>query len=442
MSSPSSFAALGLADFLLAGLAALDFRQPTAVQLQAIPPAAEGRDVVVRAPTGSGKTLAFSLPLLQRLSEQPNPPAPGTARALVLVPTRELAEQVGGVLARLGNTRDLHTVVAYGGVPMDQQIAGLAAGADVLVATPGRLLDLLHREALVLTKTTSVVLDEADRMLAAGFARELDAIFAALPKRRQVLLFSATWPDSVRRLAADRLQRPLTIDSSAEKSAKAAIRQWVVPVDKKRKPGLLVHLLREHGWAQVLVFVKTRAGAEQLLDFLHGKAIAAEAIHGDRDQGDRLAVLDAFRNGELRLLVATDVAARGLDIAGLPAVVNYDLPTVAEDYIHRIGRTGRAGLKGEAVSLVCADEAPLLAAIERLTRLALSRDEEPGFEPKHAVPFTSGPSAVQPKVKKALPRPSTAQAGRPRPGAPTPPRHGPARSAGGPAGGRKGGRSR
>jgi superfamily II DNA/RNA helicase len=269
-----------------------------------------------------------------------------------------------------------------------------------MVATPGRLLDLQRQNALKLNGVTMLVLDEADRMLDLGFSRELDQILAALPKMRQTLLFSATFSDPIRALANRLLRDPVKIETAPRNTTVQAIKQWVVPVDKKRKPELFLQLLKRHGWGQVLAFVKTRRGVDELVELLAAKRIDADSIHGDKPQPARLRALERFKAGEVRILVATDVAARGLDIDDLPVVVNVDLPIVAEDYVHRTGRTGRAGASGEAVSLVCADEVNQLAAIELLTRQTLQRIEEPGFAPDHRVPETNASGQVIKKPKK------------------------------------------
>jgi superfamily II DNA/RNA helicase len=276
----------------------------------------------------------------------------------------------------------------------------LRKGLDVLVATPGRLLDLYRQNAVKFTQLQTLVLDEADRMLDLGFSRELDAVFAALPKQRQTLLFSATFSDAIRAMAGALLNNPLSIEVSPRNTTVKSVRQWVVPVDKKRKPELFLHLLKKKRWGQVLVFVKTRKGVDQLVETLAAQRITADAIHGDKPQPARLRALERFKAGEVQILVATDVAARGLDIDDLPQVVNFDLPIVAEDYIHRIGRTGRAGASGEAISLVCADEVQLLSAIETLTGQVLPRAEEPGFVPDHRVPATDARGQVLKKPKK------------------------------------------
>jgi ATP-dependent RNA helicase RhlE len=395
-----SFVTLGLIDPLLRTLETLGYTAPTPVQAQAIPAVLAGRDMMAAAQTGTGKTAGFALPLLQRLTMEGPQVASNSVRVLVLVPTRELAEQVHESFRAYGAGLPLRTFVAYGGVSINPQMMKLRKGLDVLVATPGRLLDLYRQNAVRFDQLQTLVLDEADRMLDLGFSRELDAVFAALPGKRQTLLFSATFSDQIRAMAGKLLANPLSIEVSPRNTTVKAIRQWVVPVDKKRKPELFLHLLKKKRWGQVLVFVKTRKGVDQLVATLQAQAISADSIHGDKPQPARLRALERFKAGEVKILVATDVAARGLDIDDLPQVVNFDLPIVAEDYIHRTGRTGRAGASGDAVSLVCADEAPLLAAIETLTGQTLQRSEEPGFEPGHRVPDTNTSGQVIKKPKK------------------------------------------
>jgi ATP-dependent RNA helicase RhlE len=395
-----TFASLGLIDALLSALDTLEYKIPTPVQTQAIPAVLAGRDLMAAAQTGTGKTAGFALPLLQRLTMEGPQVASNSVRVLVLVPTRELAEQVHQSFRDYGRHLPLRTHVAYGGVSINPQMMKLRKGLDVLVATPGRLLDLYRQNAVKFIQLQTLVLDEADRMLDLGFSRELDAIFAALPRQRQTLLFSATFSDPIRAMADTLLRDPVRVEASPRNTAARSVRQWVIPVDKKRKPELFVHLLKQKRWRQVLVFVKTRKGVDQLVDDLRARGIGADSIHGDKPQPARLRALERFKAGEVQILAATDVAARGLDIDDLPQVVNFDLPIVAEDYIHRIGRTGRAGASGEAVSLVAADEVPQLAAIETLTGKVLPRMEEPGFEPEHRVPATDARGQVLKKPKK------------------------------------------
>ncbi|MGA7479144.1 MAG: DEAD/DEAH box helicase, partial [Azonexus sp.] len=319
-----TFAALGLNAPLPETLDALGYQSPTTVQSKAIPAVLAGRDLMAAAQTGTGKTAAFALPLLQRLAAEETPVASNSVRALVLVPTRELAEQVNESFRAYGTNLPLRTYAVYGGVSINPQMMALRKGIDVVVATPGRLLDLFRQNAIKFGQLQVLVLDEADRMLDLGFSRELDAVFAALPKRRQTLLFSATFSDAIRAMAKALLRDPLAIEASPPNTAAQSVRQWVVPVDKKRKAELFCHLLRDRRWGQVLVFVKTRKGAEQLVATLLAKRIDADAIHGDKPQPARLRALERFKDGAVQILVATDVAARGLDIDDLPLVVNFD----------------------------------------------------------------------------------------------------------------------
>ncbi|WP_137887406.1 DEAD/DEAH box helicase [Pseudomonas sp. 2FE] len=395
-----TFASLGLIEPLLRALEALDYQTPTPVQTQAIPAVLAGRDLMAAAQTGTGKTAGFALPLLQRLTLEGPQVASNSVRALVLVPTRELAEQVHESFRVYGQHLPLSTYAVYGGVSINPQMMKLRKGIDVLVATPGRLLDLYRQNAVKFAQLQTLVLDEADRMLDLGFSEELRDIYAALPKKRQTLLFSATFSDAIRSLAGQTLDNPLSLEVSPRNVAANSVKQWVIPVDKKRKPELFSHLLKKQRWSQVLVFAKTRNGVDQLSELLQQQGVSADGIHGDKPQATRQRALDRFKNREVQILVATDVAARGLDIDDLPLVVNFDLPIVAEDYIHRIGRTGRAGASGQAISLVCADEVQLLSAIETLTRQTLQRIEEQDFEPEHRVPMTDPSGQVLKKPKK------------------------------------------
>lgn len=395
-----TFASLGLIEPLLRALETLGYQTPTPVQAQAVPAVLAGRDLMAAAQTGTGKTAGFALPLLQRLTQEGAVVAPNSVRALVLVPTRELAEQVHANIAEYAEHLPLRTYAVYGGVSINPQMMKLRKGVDLLVATPGRLLDLYRQNALKFSQLQTLVLDEADRMLDLGFSEELRDIYKALPKKRQTLLFSATFSDAIRLMAGQMLDDPLSIEVSPRNVAASSVKQWIVPVDKKRKPELFIYLLKQQHWKQVLVFAKTRNGVDQLVERLQGLGINADGIHGDKPQATRQRALDRFKASEVQILVATDVAARGLDIEDLPLVVNFDLPIVAEDYIHRIGRTGRAGATGEAISLVCADEVQLLSAIEMLTRQTLRRVAEPDFEPDHRVPETSASGEVLKKPKK------------------------------------------
>jgi ATP-dependent RNA helicase RhlE len=395
-----TFASLGLIEPLLRSLETLGYQTPTPVQAQAIPAVLAGRDLMAAAQTGTGKTAGFALPLLQLLAMEGPKVTANSARALILVPTRELAEQVHEAVRQYAENLPLRTYAVYGGVSINPQMMKLRGGVDVLVATPGRLIDLFRQNALKLNQLQTLVLDEADRMLDLGFSEELANIYRMLPKKRQTLLFSATFSDDIRLLAGQMLNDPLTVEVSPRNVAANTVKQWIVTVDKKRKAELFVHLMRKNKWKQVLVFAKTRNGVDALVEKLQGLGVNADGIHGDKPQATRQRALDRFKLSEVQILVATDVAARGLDIEDLPLVVNFDLPIVAEDYIHRIGRTGRAGATGEAISLVCADEVNMLSAIEMLTRQTLKRQNEPDFEPEHRVPDTDASGQVIKKPKK------------------------------------------
>ncbi|MDI2592133.1 DEAD/DEAH box helicase [Pseudomonas sp. N3-W] len=406
-----TFATLGLIEPLLRSLETLGYQTPTPVQAQAIPAVLAGRDLMAAAQTGTGKTAGFAVPLLQLLAMEGPKVASNSVRALILVPTRELAEQVHEAVRQYAENLPLSTYAVYGGVSINPQMMKLRKGVDVLVATPGRLLDLYRQKALKFNQLQTLILDEADRMLDLGFSEELGNIYRVLPKQRQTLLFSATFSDAIRTLAGQMLNDPLSIEVSPRNVAANTVKQWVVVVDKKRKPELFIHLLRKGKWKQVLVFAKTRNGVDALVEKLQGLGINADGIHGDKPQATRQRALDRFKASEVQILVATDVAARGLDIEDLPLVVNFDLPIVAEDYIHRIGRTGRAGSTGEAISLVCADEVNLLSAIETLTRQTLSRRIEQDFEPEHRVPDTDASGQVVKKPKKPK-KPKTSGGGK------------------------------
>ncbi|WP_305804206.1 DEAD/DEAH box helicase [Stenotrophomonas sp. YIM B06876] len=388
------FSHLGLSPYLLPALQrALQeqgYVQPTPVQQRAVPVIVQGRDVIAMAPTGSGKTAAFVVPLLQQFITRES----GAARAvpqLVLVPTRELALQVAETFTALAAhlPRRPKVVVAVGGVSINPQMMELRGGADVLVATPGRLLDLLSHNALSLKQLATLVLDEADRLLDLGFGEELAQILLKVPAKRQTLLFSATFPPAIARLAAAGLRDPqrIEIDSHAEQPE---ITQRAIRVDSGRRTQLLAHLLRQQGWPRALVFVGSRHGSEVVADKLAKAGVSAAALHGDLSNGRRLRVLQSFRTGEVQVLVATDVAARGIDIVQLPVVVNYDLPRSPADYTHRIGRTGRAGESGLAVSFVSADTEAHLRLIEKRQQLQIEREQVPGFEPQDV----AAPAAV------------------------------------------------
>jgi ATP-dependent RNA helicase RhlE len=376
------FSHLGLSAELLRAVEEQGYQEATPVQLRAIPAILAGRDVLAGAQTGTGKTAGFTLPLLQRLQEaDAGQRRPRRVRGLILVPTRELAAQVAESVGTYGRHLPYTSVVIYGGVSINPQIAALRRGVDIVIATPGRLLDHLQRGTLRLDSVETLVLDEADRMLDMGFIRDIRRIIGALPSARQNLLFSATFSPEIRRLAAGLLDRPEEIKVSPRRETAALISQIVHPVDKNRKRELLSHMIGAGNWRQVLVFMRTKHGANRLTKQLQSDGLAAVAIHGNKSQGARTRALAEFKQGKVRVLVATDIAARGLDIAELPHVVNYELPNVPEDYVHRIGRTGRAGQDGVALSLVCVDEHAHLAEIERLLKQSIDRVVVPGYEP-------------------------------------------------------------
>jgi ATP-dependent RNA helicase RhlE len=379
-----SFENLGLAKELLQAVHELGYTEPTPIQQQAIPAILNGGDLLAAAETGSGKTAAFTLPIMQRLADKATKgPSVGRPpiRALILVPTRELAAQVEECIIDYGKYLKLESMVMIGGVSINPQIRRLRARVDILVSTPGRLLDHVGQKTINLSNVQTLVLDEADRMLDMGFIRDIKKIMALLPKKRQNLLFSATLPMEIKALAAELLDEPALIEVSKPNSPVALITHKVHPCDQETKRALLAHLIKQHNWNQVLVFTRTKHGANRLAEFLEKRGINALAIHGNKSQTNRTNTLAQFKEGALQVLVATDIAARGLDIIDLPHVVNYELPYVPEDYVHRIGRTGRAGKTGDAVSLVSAAEIKLLIAIEQLLRMPIESEVVTGFEP-------------------------------------------------------------
>ncbi|VVS91157.1 DEAD/DEAH box helicase [Desulfoluna spongiiphila] len=394
-----SFASLGLFAPLCRAIDDEGYSAPFPIQAEAIPAILSGRDVMAAAQTGTGKTASYTLPLLQRLATGPGVRA-NHIRGLVLTPTRELAVQVAVDIAKYGRHLSLTSGVVYGGVKINPQMMKLRRGADVLVATPGRLLDLFSKNAVKFSQVEALVIDEADRMLDMGFAKDIQKIIALLPKGRQTLLFSATFSDEIRLLGDALLSTPVQIEVSPRNAPAESVKQWAYEVDKGKKRALLSHLVRHNDWKQVLVFVRTKKGADRLVRELGGDGLSAVAIHGDKSQGQRSRALVDFKAKKVRILIATDLAARGLDIRELPQVVNFDLPKVPETYIHRIGRTGRAGLQGMGISLVSADEVTLLAAIEGLIRQTLERDVEPGFVPTCKVPLTRQVTVRPKKPKK------------------------------------------
>ncbi|MGC2456381.1 MAG: DEAD/DEAH box helicase [Gallionellaceae bacterium] len=375
------FSSLGLSDEIVRAVSERGYTEPTPIQAQAIPVVLSGRDLMGGAQTGTGKTAGFTLPILQLLSASAKPTT-GKApiRVLVLIPTRELAAQVEESVRDYGKYLKLSSMTMIGGVNINPQIQRLKSRVDILVATPGRLLDHVQQKTVDLSHIEILVLDEADRMLDMGFIRDIKKILALLPKRRQNLLFSATFSDEIKLLADGLLNNPALIEVARRNATAELIEQKVYPVDRERKRELLVHLIKEHNWFQVLVFTRTKHGANRLAEQLNKAEIPALAIHGNKSQAARTRALAEFKTGKLQVLCATDIAARGIDISELPHVVNYELPNVPEDYVHRIGRTGRAGSEGEASSLVCVDELKLLKDIERLIKREIPVVKVPGFE--------------------------------------------------------------
>ena len=395
-----TFKTLGLAADILRAIDEQGYTEPTPIQHQAIPVILSGRDVMAAAQTGTGKTAGFTLPMLQRLSQSPIHKGRRPVRALVLTPTRELAAQVGDSVETYSRHLPLRSAVIFGGVKINPQIRKLRHGVDILVATPGRLLDHAGQKTVDLSQVEILVLDEADRMLDMGFIHDIRKVLALLPERKQSLLFSATFSKDIKRLAANLLERPKLIEVARQNSTAEGIQQVIHPVDKSRKRELLSHMIGSRNWQQVLVFTRTKHGANRLTQQLEKDGLTAAAIHGNKSQGARTRALAAFKTGKVRVLVATDIAARGLDIAQLPHVVNYELPNVAEDYVHRIGRTGRAGNEGEAVSLVCVDEHKLLKGIERLLKQRLPQVVLPGYEPDPSIkpePIQNGRNSRKPQ---------------------------------------------
>ena len=396
-----SFDSLGLMAELLRAVAAQGYSSPTPIQAKAIPEILAGHDMLAGAQTGTGKTAAFTLPMLQLLSAR----TAGThhPRALVLTPTRELAAQVDDSVRTYGAHMKLRSAVIFGGVGMQPQVDRLRRGVDIVVATPGRLLDHARQGTIDLSRIEILVLDEADRMLDMGFIHDIRKVLALLPAKRQNLLFSATYSDDIKRLADGLLHKPALIEVARRNTAAETVDQVVHPVAKERKRELLSHLIREGDWQQVLVFTRTKHGANRLSDQLTRDGINASAIHGNKSQTARTRALDGFKRGTIRALVATDIAARGLDIDRLPHVVNFELPNVPEDYVHRIGRTGRAGAEGAALSLVSPDERKLLADIQKLLRRELPMIEIADFKPpSSAVPAPSAaPRSAEPATAPA-----------------------------------------
>jgi len=382
-----SFSALGLSDFLLSALSDLGYEQPTPIQQQAIPVTLEGKDVLAAAETGSGKTAAFTLPILQNLASA-LPPRNNLVTALVLVPTRELAVQVEEAVRQYGKQfpRKLKTLAVYGGVSINAQMQAMRGGADIVVATPGRLIDLFERNAIDLRAVSTLVLDEADRMLDLGFADELDDILDELPEQRQNLLFSATFPKGVKELTNDFLTDPVNIKIEQESTIPEQLVQRAIEVDHNNRTMLLKHLLKTESWSQVLIFVASKRTANNVEMKLYRSGIQAKTLHGDLTQSERSEALKEFKAGRARILIATDLAARGIDIPNLPCVINYDLPRATADYVHRIGRTARAGEEGQAISFVDHEGDAHFKLIEKRTKLKVTREQIDGFERSQEVP--------------------------------------------------------
>ncbi len=403
------FTELGLDAGILRAVADQGYDIPTPIQAQAIPVVLAGRDLMAAAQTGTGKTAGFTLPILQLLSRSSSLSIKRfKPRALVLVPTRELAMQVQQSVFTYGKHLHLRSAAIYGGVGIGPQMRVLKAGVDIVVATPGRLLDHLNQRSIDLSGIEILVLDEADRMLDMGFIRDIRKIIALLPKKKQTLLFSATFSDEIRQLVAGLLQDPVSVEVARRNAPAEAVAQFVYHVDRERKKDLLIRLIADNNWHQVLVFTRTKHGADALAERLTKAGISAAALHGNKSQGQRIRALEDFKKLKTNVLVATDIAARGIDIDELPHVVNYELPSVPEDYVHRIGRTGRAGSSGEATSLVCIDEHKLLRDIERLLKKDIDKRVLAGFEPDPRIraepiqkPRTSGTRAAAPAAGRA-----------------------------------------
>ncbi len=380
------FTELGLNESLLKAIKEQGYTEPTPIQAQAIPVVIEGRDVLAAAQTGTGKTAGFTLPLLERLSETKPHMKKKQIRVLVLTPTRELAAQVADSIATYGKYMSYKSMVIFGGVGINPQFAAIKKGVDIVIATPGRLLDIASQDGIDFSAVETLVLDEADRMLDMGFINDIKKLMAMMPKKKQTLLFSATFSKEIKALASGLLKDPVLVEVARENSTAGKISQVVYPVDKSRKRELLAQLIKANDWKQVLVFTRTKHGANKVCKQLEEySGIKAAAIHGNKSQGARTKALADFKEGRVRVLVATDIAARGIDIDQLPHVVNFELPNVPEDYVHRIGRTGRAGMKGEAVSLVCIDEHDLLKAIERFTKSNIKKVDLEAFRPDPSI---------------------------------------------------------
>lgn len=395
-----SFKNIGLQAEIVRALDEKGYREPTSIQAQAIPIILQGDDLLAGAQTGTGKTAGFTLPLLQRLMSHKSQ----KVRGLILTPTRELAAQVAENVRAYGKYLPLKSQVIFGGVSIYMQVKKLRTGADIVIATPGRLLDLVSQKVIDLSHVEILVLDEADRMMDMGFIPDIRKILSLLPAKRQNLMFSATFSHEIKNLAYSFLKSPQTIETASHNTASELVSQVVYSVDSKRKPELLSHLIQTNQWEQVLVFTRTKYGANRLAKQLTAEGINSDAIHGDKTQAARTKTLQKFKKGALQVLVATDVASRGIDIDQLPHVVNFELPHVPEDYVHRIGRTGRAGSSGSAYSLVSVDEQKLLSGIERLLKRKIPKILEQGFEPDPSIQSVQQPN----RFNSRRPRPSHA----------------------------------
>ncbi len=375
-----SFKSLGLSEPLLRAITKKGYDTPSPIQQKAIPVVLQGSDVLASAQTGTGKTAGFTLPILHLLSQNKQT-SKRHIRALILTPTRELAAQVYENVKEYSTNLDIQSAVIFGGVNQNPQVARLRQGVDVLIATPGRLIDLCNQKLISLSHVEIFVLDEADRMLDMGFLRDIQRVMKMLPEKRQNLLFSATFSTDIRKLAHGILTNPVEVEATPENTTVDAIDQKVFRTAKPHKTNMIIQLISEGNWSQVLVFTRTKHGANKLSEKMSESGISSAAIHGNKSQGARTKALEGFKNGNIRVLVATDIAARGLDIPLLPHVINFELPNIPEDYVHRIGRTGRAGAKGEAISIVSADETSFLRSIEKLIGIRIPSEIIVGFEP-------------------------------------------------------------
>ncbi len=399
---PSDFSSLGLSTPILNAVLDAGYKIPSPIQQKAIPAILKNIDVMAAAQTGTGKTAGFTLPILDLLAKGPSARS-NQARALILTPTRELAAQVHESIITYSKYLHMKSAVVFGGVKINPQMLKLLKGVDILVATPGRLLDLYRQNAIKFNQLEILVLDEADRMLDMGFIHDIKKIIALLPKKRQNLMFSATFSDEIRNLAKQLVHNPIEISVSPANAAANTVTQIVHPVDKEKKTELLAHLINNQQWKQALVFTRTKHGANKLVKKLVQNGIDSAAIHGNKSQSARTTALLNFKNGTTRILIATDIASRGIDIDMLPHVVNFDLPEVPEDYVHRIGRTGRAGLNGQAISLVCADESKELFSIEKLIKTQITREIIEGFEPSQQL-TSKNPHQFKPDPNKTTSR--------------------------------------